>query len=246
MASEEKVYSCLIAWVASPQRRQRSCGQELIVDERTSRISLLDCSCVGQLPFPSGGNIAAHNINWHKSQPAPKDAIRFIHANFPQVRNLGIYVCRNVKGTSVKSSHAEGRALDIGLRADSPAESLIGDQLFKAIIHSASKSGIDNVIWNRQIWSVAHPSIRPFVGNYPGGGPRNPHTDHIHVEWTRGGSQFERLVFWSFRSVLFVRELRSFHHTTEIKPNSLPRDRNLGSQRTYASLTHAVILVQKG
>lgn len=139
--------------------------------------------------------MAHHHINWHQSQPAPKNAIRFIHANFPQVRNLGIYVCRDVKGTHVRSSHAEGRALDIGLRADLPAERLIGDQLFHAIIVSATRSGIDNVIWNRQIWSLSHPAIRPFVGNYPGGGPRNPHTDHIHVEWTRGGSQSEKLRF---------------------------------------------------
>ena len=139
--------------------------------------------------------MAHHHINWHQSQPAPKSAIRLIHANFPQVRNLGIYVCRDVRGTHTRSSHAEGRALDIGLRADLPAERLIGDQLFHAIIASATRSGIDNVIWNRQIWSVAHPAIRPFVGNYPGGGPRNPHTDHIHVEWTRHGSQSERLRF---------------------------------------------------
>lgn len=137
--------------------------------------------------------MSTHNINWHQDQPAPKHVIKFIHANFPQVKNLGIYVCRDVKGTHVKSSHAEGRALDIGIRANVPAERLIGDQLFAAIIKSATHSGIDNVIWNRQIWSVEHPSIRPFVGNYPhGGGPRNPHTDHIHVEWTKAGSQLEK------------------------------------------------------
>jgi hypothetical protein len=139
--------------------------------------------------------MATHNVNWNQDQPAPKQAIRFIHANFPQVKNLGIYVCRNVKGTNARSSHAEGRALDIGLRAGFPAERLIGDQLFRAIIASATRSGIDNVIWNRQIWSVSHPRPRPFVGTYPNGAPKNPHTDHIHVEWTRDGSQLERLQF---------------------------------------------------
>lgn len=118
-----------------------------------------------------------------------------IHANFPQLRNLGIYVCRNVKGTNTKSAHAEGRALDIGVHANRPGERLIGDLLFKALIASAAKSGIDNVIWNQQIWSVTHGGPRPFVGNYPHGGPRNPHTDHIHIEWTRDGSQTDRLNF---------------------------------------------------
>jgi hypothetical protein len=112
-----------------------------------------------------------------------------------EIEKPGNIRCRNVKGTNVKSAHAEGRALDIGVRADRPGERLIGDLLFKAFIASAAKSGIDNVIWNRQIWSVQHGGPRPFVGYYPHGGPRNPHTDHIHVEWTRDGSQVGRLNF---------------------------------------------------
>jgi len=134
-------------------------------------------------------------INWAKDQPAPQHAIRTIHANFPQVRNLGIYVCRNIKGTSVRSAHAEGRALDIGLRANHPGERFVGDQLFRALIESAPKSGIDNVIWNRQIWSISHGGPRPWIGNYKGGAAKNPHTDHLHVEWTRDGSQLQRLDF---------------------------------------------------
>jgi hypothetical protein len=34
------------------------------------------------------------SINWAQNQPAPSHAIRMIGANFPQVKNLGIYVCR--------------------------------------------------------------------------------------------------------------------------------------------------------
>lgn len=134
-------------------------------------------------------------INWSQSQPAPVSAIRMIHANFPQVKNLGIYVCRNIKGTATKSAHAQGRALDIGLNAHRPAEKALGDALFHALIRSARKSGIDNVIWNKQIWSVAKGGPRPWIGNYSSGAPKNPHTDHIHVEWTHDGSQLERLRF---------------------------------------------------
>jgi hypothetical protein len=72
--------------------------------------------------------------NWNQDQPAPKTAIRMIHANFPQVKNLGICVCRNVKGTNTKSAYAEGRAWDIGVHANRPGERLIGDLLFKALI----------------------------------------------------------------------------------------------------------------
>jgi len=158
-----------------------------------------------------------HGINWNEDQPAPRHAIKFIHANFPQVSNLGIYVCRNVKGTNSPSSHSEGRALDIGLKASIPAQRLIGDQLFRVLIESAHRSGIDNVIWNRQIWSVSHGGPRPFVGNYPHGGPRNPHTDHIHVEWTREGSQLQRLQFLELQVAIVrqgIEELAKYNQTT--------------------------------
>jgi hypothetical protein len=134
-------------------------------------------------------------INWQQNQPAPAQAIRTIRANFPQVRSLGIYVCRNIAGTATKSAHAEGRALDIGLNARNLAEKAVGDGLFAALIRSARHSGIDNIIWNRQIWSRSHGGPRPWTGNYPSGAKRNPHTDHIHVEWTHAGSQLQRLQF---------------------------------------------------
>jgi Extensin-like protein C-terminus len=121
------------------------------------------------------------NVNWNKNQPAPTQAIRMIHANFPQVKNLGIYVCRNIKGTNTKSAHAQGRALDIGLNAPRPAERVIGDALFHALIRAAHNSGIDNVIWNRQIWSVEHGGPRAWIGNYKSGAAKNPHTDQIHM-----------------------------------------------------------------
>jgi hypothetical protein len=174
------------------ENRTRFCAEN---GDQVSRKSKWKFRFRSQLVLAIGGTMTTNQINWNQDQPAPRHAIRFIHANFPQVKNLGIYVCRNVEGTNVRSSHAEGRALDIGLRADIPAERLIGDQLFRAIIASATKSGIDNVIWNRQIWSVSHPHLRPFVGAYSSGAPRNPHTDHIHVEWTRDGSQLGRLQF---------------------------------------------------
>ena len=118
-----------------------------------------------------------------------------IQANFPHVKNLGIYVCRNVKGTVTKSAHAQGRALDIGINANRYEEKPIGDGLFHALIRAAHKSGIDNIIWNRQIWSRTKGGPRPFVGNYGSGAPKNPHTDPSHVEWTHDGSQLERLNF---------------------------------------------------
>ena len=121
-------------------------------------------------------------INWNQPQPAPRALWAMVHANFPQTRFLGIYNRRNVAGTSVPSAHAEGRALDIGLLATQPNEKFLGDQLFQMFIQNAAELGLDHVIWNRQIWSNQRGGPRPYTGV-------SPHTDHVHVAFTRDGSQ---------------------------------------------------------
>lgn len=121
-------------------------------------------------------------INWKGPQPAPKQLAKQLRANFPQITQMGIYNDRNIAGTNKKSAHAEGRAIDIHLSASEPEQRSLGDQLYHALIRKAKSLGIDNVIWNRQIWSQAHGGPRPYMGE-------NPHTDHIHVEFTRKGSQ---------------------------------------------------------
>src|SRR5262249_17942246 len=140
----------------------------------------------------------SEGINWQQDQPGPKALWEIVHENYPQAKNLGIYVPRNVAGTKKPSGHAEGRALDIGLLASDPIQKAIGDNLFRTIIFDEGELGLDHVIWNRQIWSRQHPSILPFTGNYPNGGPRNPHIDHIHVEFTREGSQRTRFPYFEF------------------------------------------------
>ncbi|MDQ2776363.1 MAG: hypothetical protein M3Y57_15825 [Acidobacteriota bacterium] len=102
--------------------------------------------------------------------------------NFHQTRNDGIYNDRNIAGTTTKSLHAEGRALDIGLMVSRPYEKLIGDELFQAFIEYASQMGFQEIIWNRQIWSAAKPVVHPYTGH-------DPHTGHIHAGFTRPASQ---------------------------------------------------------
>lgn len=121
-------------------------------------------------------------INWKQPQPAPKALWSLINANFPQTRFLGIYNPRSVAGTNKPSAHAEGRALDIGLLVSNPDEKVIGDQLFDAFIETGPTIGLDHVIWNRQIWSQSRGGPRPYTGV-------SPHTDHVHVAFTRDGSQ---------------------------------------------------------
>jgi hypothetical protein len=105
-----------------------------------------------------------------------------IHANFPQTRFDGIYNPRNIAGTNTPSLHAEGRALDIGLRVHDPSEKVIADRLFDIFVDLADQLGLQEIIWNPQIWSIARPSVHRYVGH-------DPHTGHIHVGFTRAASQ---------------------------------------------------------
>ncbi len=107
---------------------------------------------------------------------------RMLRANFPDITRTGIYNDRNIAGTNTRSAHAEGRALDVHLNAADPGEKLLADQLVAALVRKAGRLGIANIIWNRRIWSTARPRWRTYGG-------ASPHTDHIHIEYTRTGSQ---------------------------------------------------------
>jgi hypothetical protein len=88
-------------------------------------------------------------------------------------RNLGIYNCRSVAGTSTTSLHGEGRATDLGVPVGAGWAQTLADRL---VAHSA-ELGIQCVIYNRRIWSGSYPNAgwRTYTGS-------NPHTDHLHVE----------------------------------------------------------------
>jgi flagellar protein FlgJ len=139
----------------------------------------------------------AKRIDWHRAQPLPAALARYLKVNFLQISATGIYNDRYVAGTNKKSAHAEGRALDIHLHVKHPDEKLIADRLYRIFIEVAFETGIDNVIWNRNIWSRAK-------GEHPYHG-QNPHTDHIHVEFTKPGSQ---LLVWHLLE-LKVAQLRT-------------------------------------
>ena len=130
--------------------------------------------------------------NWNGPQPAPLAVWRLATVNFPQVRNLGIYVRRNIAGTATPSLHSEGRAIDLGLNVSDPTEKLIGNQLFQAFVDLGQQTGIQEVIWNRQIWSDLRPNVRAYTG-------ANPHSDHVHVGFTRTGSQSSNLPLLALR-----------------------------------------------
>jgi len=88
-------------------------------------------------------------------------------------RNLGIYNCRSVAGSSTTSLHGEGRATDFGV----PVGAAWAQALADLLVARSAELGIQCVIYNRRIWSGSYPHAgwRTYKGT-------NPHTDHLHVE----------------------------------------------------------------
>jgi hypothetical protein len=57
-----------------------------------------------------------------------------------------------------------------------------GDELFSRFVANAPALGVEQIIWNKHIWSVHKPYVHPYRG-------KNPHTGHLHVGFSRVGSQ---------------------------------------------------------
>ena len=92
-------------------------------------------------------------------------------------KNLGIYNCRAVAGSSTTSLHGEGRACDLGVN---PHGAQWGTALADRLRLSSAALGVQCVIWNRRIWSGSYADLgfRAYTGT-------NPHRDHLHVELSR-------------------------------------------------------------
>jgi len=131
------------------------------------------------------------SINWKRNQPIVAHVRLVLAENFPFFMSLGYslnwsgiggYVDRTTK-SGKESAHAEGRAIDIYLRAAKPWEKELGDGLFELFRRHHVDLGVDHAIWNKRIWSSNH-GLRPYNNKSNG-----PHTDHVHVAFTREGSQ---------------------------------------------------------
>jgi hypothetical protein len=122
--------------------------------------------------------------NWDGNQPIVKFLKRWIPICIPQVTVVGGFNRRPTE-TGGFSAHSEGRAADIHLDAFDPIHLQIGDALVQMFIDYATDLGVDHIIWNREIWSAdrAQEGLRTWPPD------RNPHTNHVHVAFTRQGSQ---------------------------------------------------------
>uniref|UniRef100_A0A914CMW5 ARB-07466-like C-terminal domain-containing protein n=1 Tax=Acrobeloides nanus TaxID=290746 RepID=A0A914CMW5_9BILA len=86
----------------------------------------------------------------------------------------GIYNCRKIADSNRLSLHAEGRAVDVMISGSK------GQQAFDYAISIACKTGIQEVIFDRKIWTNG--KTKPYTG-------QNPHTDHVHIGLNRCGAQ---------------------------------------------------------
>jgi len=96
----------------------------------------------------------------------------YLLRRFPSTKSDGIYNCRNVRGGSSFSCHAEGRALDV--RCDKKT----GDAIVKLVAAHGLALGVQTIIWWDEIWSAKSPNGRAYVG-------ADPHHGHVHIELTR-------------------------------------------------------------
>ena len=86
---------------------------------------------------------------------------------------------------SIGGGHEYGLAADIYVNVSVVDEKRVGDGLFDMFMWNADELGVEHVIWNRMKWEskVNVPGMpRTFLG-------QSPHTDHVHVRFTRAISQ---------------------------------------------------------
>jgi hypothetical protein len=144
-------------------------------------------------------------INWSQDQPAVLALRKWVAVYFPEVglhydamktvdpkshgtvrdhpsHGIGGYVPRTTEKGGF-SRHSEGRAGDIYVKVQNPFLKAIGDEAFAGFVANARQLGLEEVIWNGQIWS----STVPHVHAIPAGSDQ--HTDHVHVAFSRSASQ---------------------------------------------------------
>jgi hypothetical protein len=119
--------------------------------------------------------------NFITEQPAPRALWEAIHSRFPyKTRFLGILMPPG------HQDHSEGRALDIGIRAWKPLERELASYLIESLCDFQFEVNWSYLIWNRQIWYADRDEPLPYEN-----AQKMPHTEHIHISWSRAASQFK-------------------------------------------------------
>ncbi len=119
---------------------------------------------------------------WKRDQPAPLALKRLIQMHVPMVKKIDIYAPRNIAASTSVSMHAYGCAIDLYLSASVETDRVKGDFIFDCVKKNASEMRLGAIIWNRMIYSGTWSRLTPYTGP-------NPHTDHLHLEWSTDNSQ---------------------------------------------------------
>jgi hypothetical protein len=112
----------------------------------------------------------------------------FLQAKFQKsIWHVGTLECRPSHGNPINTSmHGVGRALDLHIkRIGKRANSTLGDPIANWLVQNAEALGVQYVIWNHMRWS-AYDRLGPRFDKY---NPKDKHTDHIHVELNKAGSE---------------------------------------------------------
>ncbi len=143
--------------------------------------------------------------NWTVDQPAVEYVRELVAKYFPAIglfhdsymtvhpRDYGDHTFRNhsLKGvggyknrmtaSGHPSRHAEGRAADIHADVRNAYLKRFGDEVFNRLAANASSLGLEDLIWNHDIWSAVHPRVHHYGSN--------DHEGHLHVGFSRPASQ---------------------------------------------------------
>lgn len=112
-----------------------------------------------------------------KAQPGTVALLKYLLVKFPATRSMGIYNCRNVAGTSTRSIHSCGRALDLGIPtlSNGRANTELGHPVVRFLGEYAEQFGIHGQIYDRVRYDRRSPNGRYYGGSHP-------HYDHNHIE----------------------------------------------------------------
>lgn len=112
-----------------------------------------------------------------------KALMSYLILKFPYASSLGIYNCRDQRGTATLSIHSDGRAGDTKIPMNgSAANPTLGDPVVKFLISYARELGLMGIIYNRVRYDSKTPKGRYYTGV-------NPHRDHVHWEQIRSYAQ---------------------------------------------------------
>jgi hypothetical protein len=103
----------------------------------------------------------------------------------PPVTSIGEFSCRAIvceDEPCATSIHGLGRAVDVMIDAETAEGLEKGNEIRNFLIHNAEAFGIQQIIWNRGIWTANQDGWRAYTGPHD-------HVNHLHIEVNKKASE---------------------------------------------------------